>query len=123
MSMIQPATLALVHAALDAGSLRQVAHANNIANAATPGYRPLAVSFEERLDAVRDAIAGGSVASLEPSDIPAATLFTDLSATAAPGLDTEVARASENALHYQALTHALGQQYSLLEMAMSSGGR
>ena len=123
MSMIQPTTLALVQAALDAGTLRQMAHANNIANAGTPGYRPLAVSFEERLDAVRDAIAGGSSAALSASDIPPATLFTDLSASAPPSLDAEVAQASENALHYQALTHALGQQYALLDLAMSNGAK
>ena len=120
MTMIQPATLALVQAALDAGTLRQVAYANNIANAGTPGYRPLGVSFEDRLDAVRDAIAGGSAASLTATDIPSATLFTDPSASALPSLDAEVAHASENALHYQALTHVLSQQYALLDMAMSS---
>jgi flagellar basal-body rod protein FlgB len=119
MSMIQPATLALVQAALDAGTLRQVAYANNIANAGTPGYRPLAVRFEEQLGAVRDAIAGGSASSLAPADIPAATMFADASAVAPAGLDDQVARASENALHYQALTHALSQQYALLDLAMS----
>jgi len=123
MTMIDPVTLSLVKSALDAGMLRQVAHANNIANANTPGFKPFAVRFEERLGAVRDAIGNGEATSLAAGDIPAATLFVDESATAPPSLDSEVAATSENALQYQALTHALGQQYALLNLAMSSEGR
>ena len=123
MTMIQPATLALVRAALDAGTLRQVAHANNIANANTPGYKPLAVSFEDKLDAVRAGIAAGGLSGLDAGDIPVATMFQDTGAAQAPSLDSEVAQASENALHYQALTRALGQQYALLGLAMSGEGK
>jgi flagellar basal-body rod protein FlgB len=122
MSMIDPVTMALVKSALDAGSLRQVAHANNIANVNTPGYKPFAVTFEEGLGAVREALEGGAADRLSPQDIPAARMFTDASA-AVPGLDSEVAAASGNALQYQALTRALGHQYALLNMAMSNGAR
>ncbi len=123
MTMIDPVTLSLVKSALDAGMLRQVAHANNIANVNTPGYKPFSVRFEERLGAVRDALDAGDTASLAAADIPPATLFVDESATTPPSLDTEVAATSENALQYQALTHALGQQYALLNLAMSSEGK
>ena len=123
MTMIDPVTLSLVKSALDAGLLRQVAHANNIANANTPGYKPFAVRFEERLGAVRDAIGAGDTSGLSAADIPAATMFVDEAAPTPPSLDTEVAATSENALQYQALTHALGQQYALLNLAMSSEGR
>ncbi len=122
MSMIDPVTLALVKSALDAGTLRQVAHANNIANAGTPGYKPMAVTFEARLDAVREALQHGGDASLSPADVPAPSLFADTTATAAPDLDQEVAAASENALHYQALVKALGHEYSLLSLAMTGTG-
>lgn len=123
MSMINPVTLSLVRAALDAGTLRQVAHANNIANANTPGFKPFAVSFEEGLGEVRAALESGSTAQLSPQDIPAARMFTDLAATAAPSLDTEVAAASGNALQYQALSRALGQQYSLMNLAITGGSK
>ncbi len=123
MTMVDPVTLSLVKSALDAGMLRQVAHANNIANVNTPGYKPFAVSFEERLGAVRDAIAAGDTTSLTADDIAPARMFPDLSATTPPSLDSEVAATSENALHYQALTHALGQEYALLNMAMTGEAR
>jgi flagellar basal-body rod protein FlgB len=119
--MINPVTLALVKSALDAGALRQVAHANNIANAGTAGYKPFAVAFEEGLGRVHDAIAAGTASQLSPADVPAASLYVDSTATAAPSLDQEVAASSENALHYQALTRALGQEYALLGLAMSGG--
>ncbi len=123
MTMIDPVTLSLVKSALDAGTLRQVAHANNIANVNTAGYKPFAVRFEERLGAVRDAIDAGDTASLSSAEIPAASMFVDDAAATPLSLDTEVAATSENALHYQALSHALGQQYALLSLAMSSEGK
>jgi flagellar basal-body rod protein FlgB len=122
MTMIDPVTLALVKSALDAGELRQVAHANNIANANTPGYRPFKVLFEERLEGVRNALADGSPGELSVADIPAARMVVDEGAPA-PSLDSEVAATSENALHYQALTDALRQQYALLNLALSGGDK
>ena len=122
MSLIDPVTLSLVKSALDASVMRQTAHAANIANAGTPGFRPFAVAFEENLGDVRAAIADGTLPSLDARDLPAAQL------TVQPGtqpvqLDAEVAAMSANALHYQALAHVLSQQYALVNLAMSSGDR
>jgi flagellar basal-body rod protein FlgB len=121
MTMIDPVTLALVKSALDAGELRQVAYANNIANANTPGYQPFKVLFEERLGGIRQALSDGTLGDMQASDMPVATMVVDPGAPA-PSLDSEVAAASENALHYQALTRALSQQYTLINLAMSGGG-
>ena len=121
MPMIDSVTLALVKSALDAGALRQVAHANNIANANTPGYKPLAVSFEERLSAAREAVGAGNASQLSSADIPVAVMYTDTAVTALPGMDSEVASASKNALHYQALTRVLSHQYGLMNLALSNG--
>jgi flagellar basal-body rod protein FlgB len=122
MSMIDPVTLSLVKAALDAGVLRQTAHANNVANANTPGYQPFHVVFEERLGAVREAIDQGRTPELQPDAVPAATLEADLSAQPV-SVDTEVAELSRNALHYQALTKALSKEYALIGMALTEGRR
>lgn len=111
MSMIDPVTLALVKSALDAGVLRQAAHANNLANAQTEGYRPFKVVFEERLQGLLDAGA-----------VPAAEMVTDVDAGPVSP-DAEVAALSQNALHYQALAKALGKQYGLLSLALSDGRR
>ena len=123
MTMIDPVTLSLVRSALDAGMLRQVAHANNIANVNTAGFKPFAVRFEEGLGAVRDAIAAGDTAGLSANDIPAARMYVDEAATAPPSIDSEVAATSENALQYQALTRALSHQYALLNLAMTPEAR
>jgi flagellar basal-body rod protein FlgB len=122
MSMINPVTLAVVKSALDASALRQVAHANNIANASTPGYRAFHVVFEERLDAVRDAIREQRADEIDVANLPAAQM--EQSATPETiSLDTEVAAMSQNALQYQVLAKALSHHYSLLGMAMSEGRR
>lgn len=122
MSMIDPVTLALVKSALDAGALRQVAHANNLANASTEGYHPFHVVFEERLGAVRAAVSEGQAHDLNLGDVPVAELQADPSAQSV-SLDTEVSALSRNALHYQALTKALSRQYALVAMALSDGHR
>jgi flagellar basal-body rod protein FlgB len=122
MSMIDPVTLALVKSALDAGAMRQVAHANNVANASTAGYQPFHVVFEERLDAVREAVHEGRAQELNIADLPAAQLQVDESARAV-SLDQEVAALSQNALQYQALTKALSRHYALLGMAVTDGRR
>jgi flagellar basal-body rod protein FlgB len=120
MSMIDPVTLALVKSALDAGVLRQAAHANNLANAQTEGYRPFKVVFEERLQGLFEADRSGH--GLGAADIPAAEVVPDERAEPISA-DTEVSALSQNALHYQALAKALGKQYGLLSMALSEGRR
>lgn len=122
MSMIDPVTLALVKSALDAGVMRQVAHANNLANASTQGYQPFKVVFEERLDAVRAAVQQGRAGGLDPALLPAAEMVAEPEAGPV-SLDNEVGALSRNALHYQALTRALSKQYALLNLAISEGKR
>lgn len=122
MSFIDPVTLSLVKSALDASAMRQAAHAANIANASTPGFQPFAVTFEENLGDVRSAIEDGTLPSLDARDLPVAHLGVQ-PGTQPVQLDAEVAAMSANALHYQALTHVLSQQYALVNLAMSSGDR
>lgn len=122
MSLIDPVTLSLVKSALDAGLMRQTAHATNIANAGTPGFRPFAVTFEENLGDVRAAIEDGTLSSLDASNLPAAHLAVQ-PGTQPVQLDAEVAAMSADALHFQALTHVLNEQYAIVNLAMSSGDR
>lgn len=122
MTMINPVTLALVRSALDAGVMRQVAHANNLANVNTVGYRPFQVMFEEGLDAVRAAVEDGRADEIDPQSMPAAQLH-QLPVGTQVSLDSEVSAMSQNGLQYQALTKALGRHYSLLSLAVSEGRR
>lgn len=115
-------TAALLSLALDAATMRQAAIAQNIANAGTPGYQPVTVSFEERMRALMDASASGSPPSLaelsayrpriEPSPIHSEV-----------ALDAEVAKLSETVTHHQALLKALNKHFSLLGIAINEGKR
>lgn len=100
--------------ALDGLTLRSAATAQNIANANSPAYRQLGVTFEE---ALREAADGG----------PVAVRDLQLSTTRAerPGsmrLDLELATASETALRYGALVDLLGRQMQL-QRAVIRGGQ
>jgi flagellar basal-body rod protein FlgB len=90
--------------ALDCLSLRAAVSAENIANAGTPGYRPLRVSFEKAL--IKAAGAGrAAVKALQPQIEQA-----DASGPAGLRLDLEVATASATAMRYAALVEILNRR-------------
>jgi flagellar basal-body rod protein FlgB len=110
--------------ALDAAGLRQQAIAANIANANTEGYAPLTVDFEQQIAHARNALqtAGrldmASLAQVNPRVTPA------VDGTGLPvriQLDAEVAKLSQNAVHYQALIKGLNRHYQLMSSAVSDG--
>lgn len=121
MEAITTTALAL---ALDAASLRQQAIATNIANASTPGYAPVGVSFEDQLQDARRTLASGgrldgeSLTGVEPTmqyvqgvgGLPAKTL-----------LDVEAANLAQNSVHFQALLKGLNRHYQILSAATSDG--
>ena len=91
--------------ALDGLSARAEATAQNVANSATPGYRPLRVSFEQALAA---AAPGGAdaAAAVRPR------LEQDSSGEGLR-LDLELVTASSTAARYSALVDLLGRQMQL----------
>lgn len=96
--------------ALDCLDARAVVTAENIANASTPGYRPMRLSFEE---ALRTAATRGakSVAAFAPAleQAPAGGEFR---------LDLEVATASSTALRYAAVIEVLKRHTELQGLAL-----
>lgn len=125
VSIIDSNTSALLSLALDAAGMRQQAIAHNIANANTPGYQRISVSFEQRLAALADGagkIAAPSLASL--ADLrPSFEYAAPLAAGSAIALDQEMAELSENTLHHQALLKALNKHLSLMSIAINEGKR
>ena len=128
MPHIETTTIEAVSLALDAASLRHQAIASNIANANTPNYRPARVSFEERLGTVRAALKGGH--GVDPKMLAGSHARIELEPAATPGaaapqvaIDEQVAKLSENAVHYQALLRALNKQFAILGMAINEGKR
>jgi len=108
ISLINGSETALISAALDAATMRQQAIAQNIANANTPGYRKISVSFEQHIGA---------------ETAPARPVFTAAAEATPVALDLEVAQLSETVLHHQALLKALNKHYALLATAISEGKR
>ena len=122
MNLIDPVTLALVSHALDAATLRQAAHAQNIANANVPGAQRVRVSFEDQLTSLQSALAAHQ--SVLPDDVPEPNVVPDLSAQGGHiDLDTELAEMSKNSMHYQALARALSRHMSIMSLAVTDGKR
>ena len=119
MFSIDP-TLELLRRTLDACSLRQAVYSANIANADTPGYRPLEVSFETELQKAAQVTSGGEwadqaqmLSTIEPAVVPAAMDTVHL--------DQQMALMAKNALHYEQLLGAFQRSMSLLRMAVLEG--
>lgn len=126
VSLIENNTSALLSLALDAAVLRQQAIAQNIANANTPGYRPLGVTFEERLSEARSAVQQGQQVSLSSlADFRPTVDFVESSNQGDDkvALDAEVAKLAENSLHHQTLLKALNRHFSILSTAINEGKR
>lgn len=123
VSLIDSSTVGLLSLALDAAGMRQQAIAQNIANVNTPGYQRMGVSFESRLDELRQDVRQGRA----PSLAGLAALRPQFEAAGAAGeavaLDTEMASLSENTLHHQALLKALNKHFALIGSAINEGKR
>lgn len=101
--------------ALDGLTTRSIVTAENIANASTPGYRPLRVTFEA---ALRSAVQGGVSevrdvqAMIEPD--------VDSQGTSPEGrLDLQLATASSTAMHYAALIEVVNRQMQIDGLAVA----
>jgi flagellar basal-body rod protein FlgB len=114
-------TGALVAKALDVSLATHQTIANNIANASTPGYRPLRVDFEEVMDSMRSALESGDTDSVRAAlgEIDA-TPVQDPEATSVL-LDRQMVWLSKNTTHYQALLRAQSQFGSLMSTAIKGG--
>lgn len=100
--------------ALDCLSAREIATAQNIANAATAGYRPLRVTFEDALKAA----ASESSASVQQF-APAITQAAAGGADAEVRLDLEMGTAAGTAGRYAAVLETLDRQLALQQLAIT----
>ncbi len=123
VSIIDNSTIGLLSLALDAAGMRQQAIAQNIANANTPGYQRLGVSFEARIADLQQALADGRTPSLGGLADYRPVFETVGAAGEALPLDMEMASLSENTLHHQVLLKALNKQFALLGTAINEGKR
>jgi flagellar basal-body rod protein FlgB len=104
-------TAILTIKALDCLAAREVATAENIANAGTPNYRPLRVTFEDALKAA--AMQGDDAVKRVMPEIEQAPANTELRT------DLEMATATGTAGRYEALLETLSRQIQLQELAIT----
>lgn len=106
----------LITKALDGLYARSQATAQNVANANSPGFRPVRVNFE---DALRAAARHGPEAlrgvRATVGQVPAGAAGGEMR------LDLELATASETGLRYAALLDLLGRQLQISRTAIRGG--
>lgn len=113
--MTSPLSPAVLLKALDGLAMRAEATAQNIANAGTPDYRPVRVSFEQ---ALVEATTHGS------SAVKAVTprMTTDASDDAGSlRLDLELADAASTAGRYVSLIEMLNRQLQIQSLVLVGG--
>ena len=123
VSPVDSTTSVLLGMALDAANMRQQAIANNIANATTPGYRPMSVRFEDQLASQRETLARGGHVSLASLSDFRPTLLQSSNPDETVALDDQVAQLSGNVLHHQVLLRALNKHFALMGLAINEGKR
>lgn len=130
-----PGTIALKKG-LEAWSLRQKAHAQNIANAETPDYRRIVVDFETKLqEALRQsegplALTDPAHLSTEASDLEAlqSTVRREVrdpngNAVSGVDIDQEMAEMAETQLRYLTGVELLKRRYQGLKTVIRGSGQ
>jgi flagellar basal-body rod protein FlgB len=118
MADVTPISEALLLKAMDCLMVRSTVIAENIANAGTKGYRPLAVSFESALAKAAATRDGAAVASVTPQVVHQ----VDASGRSELRLDLELANASQTATRFSALAELLNRRLQI-EALVASGSR
>lgn len=113
---MESVSTALIAKALDGLTARYEATAQNIANANSPGYRPIRVTFE---DSLRRAATEGpqAIARVTPEIElqPMPRIASEMR------LDLEIANASQTAMRYGALLSVLARQMEIARSVISGG--
>ena len=113
---MDPVSAVLINKALDGLSMRATATAQNVANANSPSYRSVRVSFE---DSLREAARQGSAAVRQMR--PTIERAPQTGAGAEMRLDLELATASQTAMRYAALVDLLGRQMQISRAVIRGG--
>ena len=113
---MDPVSAVLINKALDGLSLRAQATAQNVANANSPNYRPVRVTFE---DSLRAAAREGSAAVRDVT--PSMQTAAASGGSTEMRLDLELATASATSLRYAALVDLLSRQMQITRIVIQGG--
>jgi flagellar basal-body rod protein FlgB len=129
----QSTSMTVLKKTLDAQATRQRAHAQNIANAETPGYRRVAVDFESELKSVLGNNNAGELARTDPrhmntggagslSDLQPKIRVeqpeSDPSGVNGVNIDEEMAEMAETQIRYLTALELLKRRYTSLKTAI-----
>lgn len=113
---IDPTSTVAVRA-LDGLFQRQMALVHNIANANSPGFAPVRVSFESALkQAYALARQSGDFAQ-----VAASSITRSIDAGQPVRLDLEISSAAENAMQYSMLLSMVDRQLQVMSLAVREG--
>lgn len=120
-------TSRLLGLALDGALSQQAAIATNIANAQTPGYRPLAARFDDLVRQLRDRVTDrsldadtGQLIGTLRQTLDAQPLMADPTA-ATVRIDMQMADLAKNSLQYQALLTAQSRLFAIDQLVVGDG--
>ncbi|MBK6909925.1 MAG: flagellar basal body rod protein FlgB [bacterium] len=131
----QNPTAVTLKAMLDAQATRQRAHAQNIANAETPGYQRVRVDFEdmlrEKLDGADQTLARGDQRHVGATDeldglthrVTREPLLEDLTGVNGVNIEEEMAEMAETQLRYLAALELLRRRYDGMKSAITGNVR
>ncbi|MDR5774160.1 MULTISPECIES: hypothetical protein [unclassified Caballeronia] len=111
---------AIASKALDGLFVRQIATANNIANASSEGFMPTSVSFEDALRNAAEVHAGDDTARIATRVANVTPLLTieTTGLTQGSRLDREIATASETSARYAMVTGMLDRTLQMQMLAI-----
>jgi flagellar basal-body rod protein FlgB len=110
------AAAAVAMRALDGLFMRQLATAHNLANANSPGFAPVRVSFEQ---ALASAYRPGNPTSAQL--LRSVPISTQVAKGESVRIDMEVSNSAENAMRYASLVAMLDRKMQILSLALREG--
>ncbi|HEX2954027.1 MAG TPA: flagellar basal body rod protein FlgB [Bacillota bacterium] len=127
--MLEDRTIAALRRGLDMATFRHDLLSHNIANADTPGYQRLDISFADFLDDTKTnlPLVRTNIAHISDSESTGAIQVARTPGAArADGntvvIESEMASLSQNAMYYQAISTQLGKYFGRMRLAISGRG-
>ncbi|MFV1922190.1 MAG: flagellar basal body rod protein FlgB [Methylotenera sp.] len=123
LSQIESITPKLIGFALDGLTMRHQAIASNIANISSADYRPMKVSFEQQISAIRSDFYDNAAKSADVNFKPIVSYGNkqQLSNSSSAGIDMNTVQLNQNVIQYHALIRGLEHYVSTLSIAIKEG--
>lgn len=122
LSQIESITPKLIGFALDGLTMRHQAIASNIANISSADYRPMKVSFEQQISAIRSDFYDDAVKNADIGFKPLVSYGSKQQmGNSSAGIDMNTVQLNQNVIQYHALIRGLEHYVSTLSIAVKEG--